>query len=75
MPNSSDYAALWLTFQVAGLATLLLLLLGTPLAGAGADKFVLERCDQQHRGFAVGVAAHRAGVLFVGADGAGRPYR
>ncbi|MCQ8182112.1 molybdate ABC transporter permease subunit [Methylomonas sp. SURF-1] len=32
MPNSSDYAALWLTFKVAGLATLLLLLLGTPLA-------------------------------------------
>lgn len=32
MLTSADYSALWLTFQVASLTTIILLLLGTPLA-------------------------------------------
>jgi molybdate transport system permease protein len=45
MLNESDFAALWLTFKIASLSTVMMLLLGTPLA------WWLARTQSRWKGF------------------------
>ena len=74
MLDGTDFAAIWLTVKLASVTTLLLLLLGTPLA------WWLARTRSRLRGPIGAVVAlplvlpHRAGFLPAGRPRAQRPH-
>ena len=71
--DPNDLQAVWLTFKLASVATLLLLLIATPLAWWLAHSGKWYRGSRFGTGgVAAGVAAHGAGFLFAGIDGATR---
>lgn len=80
MLTDGDLQAIWLTVRLAGLVTLILLLVGTPIAWwlartpsrwKGAIGAVVDACDQIKAKTAMAAWARETGTLFVSVGAAG----